>query len=1162
MRIFAVNPVQLQTAAGKPSKPRGNHAQLSVALIPLTLVFLALMASSAHAETATPQWTVTAVSAPTNFVPGDESGDDVYRVVVTNTGGAESDGEAVTITDALPAGLTLDRTRAEGYVLGRTPFGSGGDREAPLSCEVLTCTFSGRVGAEGELIVTIPVDVAASPPASCEVPAGAVSCVTNTVRVSGGGALSASVQTPTTISDQPADFGISPGSTTTSLSTTQAGAHADLTTTIGFNTINREGRLAAAPKEIVDVLPPGFAGDLIDTPACPIDAFGRNECPIETQIGVQTLGFNSGKAGSEEVDTSPVYNLTADPGDVAKLGFFLYNQFGIQADVTVRAPGETGAYGLQTRFQNINQGVVELYSASLTVWGVPTAAIHDPLRWNGVSSDGGRFGASSTNPLVPYLANPTSCTSEPVAASISARSWQEPEREVSTQMPFGPFGDCDRLKLPATFMVAPTTQEAYAPTGLNAELGVHQTYEDAEGLSSAHLNKAVVTLPEGMTVNPSAGAGLEGCTVEEFEQETLETPAGEGCPNESKLGSVKIKAPAISEEAFGSVFLATPYANQFSEPGHPGGSLLALYVVARIPNRGVIVKSAGKVEANPSTGQLTTVFEDLPQLPFTTFTLSFRQGETSPLVTPPGCGSFTATAQLTPWSDLSQVLSFESPAFQIVQGFGGGACPSGGVPPFAPGIVAGTENNDAGAYSPLDLRITRNDGEQEITGFSSQLPIGLTADLSGVEKCSEADIQLAREKTGAQEEAYPACPPGSEIGHTLVGAGVGQVLAWAPGKVYMAGPFDGAPFSIAAITSADVGPFDLGTVVVHLPLEINPETAQVSIPAGAADQIPHIIRGIVVHVRDIRVYIDREKFMLNPTSCNPLTFGATVIGGGADPTSPADNDPVTVNAPFRVTACQALKFEPKFTVSTSGKTSKADGASLTAKLTYPTGALGQDANIKQVKVDLPKQLPSRLTTLQKACTAAQFASNPAGCPAASLIGTASAVTPILPVPLVGPAYFVSHGGEAFPDLEIVLQGDGVTIILTGNTFISKAGITSSTFKTVPDQPVTSFELTLPEGPYSALAANGNLCDATKTVTVETKVDKRVKGKLVRRNGKLVKVVKKTTKTVAESLQMPTEFVGQNGVVIHQSTPVGVTNCPKAKPAKKTRKAKAKRKHAK
>ena len=493
-------------------------------------------------------------------------------------------------------------------------------------------------------------------------------------------------------------------------------------------------------------------------------------------------------------------------------------------------------------------------------------------------------------------------------------------------------------------------------------------------------------------------------------------------------------------------------------------------------------------------------------------------------MTPPACGSFVATAQLTPWSNLAEVVDAASPPFEILSGFGGGACPTGGVPPFAPGVSAGTLDNDAGSYSPLTIRITRGDGEQEITGFSSQLPPGLTANLSGVEKCSDADIALARAKTGHEEEADPACPAGSEIGHTLVGAGVGQVLAYTPGKVYLAGPFEGAPFSIAAITSADVGPFDLGTVVVHLPLFINPETAAVSIPAGAADQIPHIIDGIVVHVRDIRVYIDREKFMLNPTNCTPRTFAATVIGGGADPTNPADADPVTVNDFFQPTNCAQLAFKPAFKVSTSGKTSKADGASLHVDLTYPTGALGNDANIKQVKVDLPKQLPSRLTTLQKACTAAQFNANPAGCPAASLIGTARAVTPIIPVPLEGPAYFVSHGGEAFPDLEIVLQGYGVKIILTGSTFISKAGITSSTFKTVPDQPVTSFELTLPEGPYSALTANANLC------------------------------------TVKGGLKMPTEFVGQNGAVIHQSTPISVSGCPKAKKkVKKHRKGKSKHK---
>jgi hypothetical protein len=407
----------------------------------------------------------------------------------------------------------------------------------------------------------------------------------------------------------------------------------------------------------------------------------------------------------------------------------------------------------------------------------------------------------------------------------------------------------------------------------------------------------------------------------------------------------------------------------------------------------------------------------------------------------------------------------------------------------------------------MDIRITRNDGEQEITRFSSVLPPGLTAKLSGVPFCPDADIEAAKYVSGAQEESEPSCPAASEIGRSLVGAGVGPVLAYTPGRIYLAGPYNGAPFSIAAITSAKVGPFDLGTVVVREALEINPETGVVTVDAKASDPIPHIIDGIVVHVRDLRVYIDRPQFMINPTNCDPLSFAATVDGGGADPTNPADEVPVTINNSFQMANCQNLGFAPKFTVSTAGKTSKANGASLSVKLAYPNAPQGTQANIAYVKVELPKQLPSRLTTLQKACTAAQFAANPAGCPPASIVGYARAITPILPVPLEGPAYFVSHGGEAFPSLIVVLQGYGVTIDLVGTTFINKAGITSSTFKTVPDEPVTSFELTLPQGRY-ALAANVNLC---------------------------------TTK-----LAMPTEFIAQNGKTIHQSTPITATGCPKTK----------------
>ena len=322
------------------------------------------------------------------------------------------------------------------------------------------------------------------------------------------------------------------------------------------------------------------------------------------------------------------------------------------------------------------------------------------------------------------------------------------------------------------------------------------------------------------------------------------------------------------------------------------------------------------------------------------------------------------------------------------------------------------------------------------------------------------------------------------------------------GKVYITTGYKGAAYGLSIVNPAKAGPFNLGTVVVRATINVDPHTAALRI---VSDPLPTILDGIPLQIQHVPVSINRPNFTFNPTNCGKLAITGTL--------SSTEGSTAAVSTPFQVTNCATLAFKPKFAVSTSGKTSKADGASLHVKLTYPTGPY--DANIAKVKVDLPKQLPSRLTTLQKACTAAVFNANPANCPAASLIGSATATTPVLPVPLSGPVYFVSHGGEAFPSLIVVLQGYGTTVDLVGSTFISKAGITSSTFKTVPDVPVGTFELTLPEGKYSALAANGNLCKA--------------------------------------KLAMPTAFVAQNGIEIHESTKITATGCPKAKKAK-TRKA--------
>jgi hypothetical protein len=955
-------------------------------------------------------------------------------------------------------------------------------------------------------------------------------------------------------------FAIVPGSFHFVPSTDRAGAHADWTTTFDFEHSEATGRTYNDARTVVVNLPVGFVGNNTAASTCTASQLaslnprgsGRllPACPAASAVG--QIGFTLGATGERIV--APLFNMeVTTPGVTAELGYHvLTKEFFLQIHV------RSGDSGLTVSQSNI-QDIGEPRDVSVTVWGLPAAEEHDRERqyvceaFGCVDALGGSLPAGIA--VKPYLSNPTSCGSH--VAGIEAESWEEPGEpgsfpaKASFEVP--PITECERVPFDPQVEVHPTTRSAETSSGLNLSLVVPQSWENPYTLASSHLKDSTVALPVGYTANPSLASGLGSCAAGQFEAETASSLPGAGCPPESKIGTVTVETPVLAEKLTGAIYIATPYENrpEFGTPEHPGGSLLALYIVVKDPTRGIIVKLAGKIEPNPVTGQLVTTFDENPQVPFSRFTLELDQDQSAPLVSPPACGGYVAEADLIPWSEPLSPQSVDSLPFSIEDGIDNGPCPAGGIPPFKPALIAGTLNNSAGSYSPMDIHITRNDGEQEITRFSSILPPGLTANLSGIPFCPDADIEAAKLVSGAQEEADPSCPAASEIGHTLVGAGVGSVLAYTPGKVYLAGPYNGAPFSVVSITSAKVGPFDLGTVVIRFALEINPETAVVTVDAKASDPIPHIIKGIIIHVRDIHVYIDRNQFMINPTNCDPLNFAATVGGGGAEPASPADQDFATVTNSFQLANCQNLQFKPKFSVSTSGKTSKALGASLTAKLTYPVAAQGTQANIREVKVDLPKQLPSRLTTLQKACTAAQFNTNPAGCPAASNIGYAKAVTPILPVPLEGPVYFVSHGGEAFPSLEIVLQGYGVRIDLVASTFISKSGITSSTFHTVPDQPVTSFEITLPEGKFSALAANGNLCSVTNTVTVKKKVTVKVKGHKQT-------VTRKVKQTVAGSLAMPTAFIAQNGAEIHESTPVSVSGCAKAKVAKtkgKSKKAK-------
>ena len=625
-------------------------------------------------------------------------------------------------------------------------------------------------------------------------------------------------------------------------------------------------------------------------------------------------------------------------------------------------------------------------------------------------------------------------------------------------------------------------------------------------MSSSNIRSLSVTFPPGVTVNPSSADGLQACSEAQVEYLNATGPQGEllfgptlpaepFCSSAAKVGTAKISTPLLAEPVEGGLYLAAPAPN--GETGqNPFNSLIALYLVVRNPVSGVLVKLPGSVSLDPSTGQISTTFQNTPDLAFEDAEVNLFAGPRAPLATPAACGSYPVTASFTPWSGTAPVSS--SASFQVTSGPNGSPCPSGPLP-FTPNLQAGTSNVNAGHLSPLTTTINREDGNQQLASVQLHMPKGLSGVLTGIPLCPDAQANAG------------SCPQSSRIGSSTVSVGLGSdPFTVQGGQVFLTGPYNGSgpctpesagcpPFGLSILTPAIAGPFNLGNVIVRAKIEVDPHTAALTVTTNESPpyNIPHILDGIPLQIRHVNVVIDRPGFTFNPTSCAPTSITGTIKG--------LEGATAQVSSPFQAASCQSLKFAPKFAVRTSSKATKANGTSLNVKLTYPSGPLGTYANLAKVKVSLPKALPSRLTTLNKACTSQVFEANPANCPKESIVGQASVATPLLPVPLKGSAYFVSHAAESFPDLTIVLKGYGITVDLVGNTQI-KNGITTTTFKATPDVPFSSFELNLPAQKYSALTANTNLC----------------KTKLV----------------------MPTEFQAQNGAEIHQNTPISVTGCAK------------------
>lgn len=941
---------------------------------------------------------------------------------------------------------------------------------------------------------------------------------------------------------------------------TQAGSHPyEVVTTFTFNTRTSQkvpyadspyqSLPVSAPRDIIVTLPPGFVGDPGATAKkCTLTELDTGTwanaelefdtgCPHESKVGVlylETDGYGTGPW--------TLNNMVPPHGVAAQLGI---RTFYPESFINV-GPQAGGQYPLRAESLDI-PAVAPIYRIRVGLSGV-------------VGTGEGRK---------PYLTMPSSCTG-PLWSSISTDSYGDPGHFVGTRVPTrNAAGEpvrmtgCSKLSFPAAISVAPDVKSASSSSGLTVGVHVPQTAAfNPDGLGESSLRDTTVALPAGVTINPAGADGLQACSESlagftgftefnpefeggvqwaTFKPDAIEslTPGVSLCPDGSKIGTVQVRTPLLPNPLKGAVYLASQGANPF-------GSLVAMYMMVEDPVSGSTIKLAGEVRLCESAGQvysgftcqapgqIVTTFKNTPDLPFEDLELHFFGGERAPLSTPSHCGAYTTQAQFTPWDGNSAVET--SSRFTIDQGPGSEPCPGGSLP-FNPSLTAGTTSIQAGGFSPFTMTMSREDGQQNLQAISLKMPPGLSGMLTGVELCPEAQANAG------------TCGPNSQIGETIVSVGVGNdPFTVTGGKVYMTGPYKGAPFGLSIVNPAKAGPFDLGQVVVRAKVEVDRRTADLTITSDNEGpyKIPTILDGIPLEIKHVNVTIDRPGFTFNPTDCGKLE-----IGGDLHST---EGSSVAVSVPFQATNCARLSFKPGFEVSTTGKTSRHDGASLHVRLSYPKLPFGSQANIKLVKVDLPKQLPSRLKTLEQACVASVFAANPAACPAVSRVGYAKAITPIVPVPLEGPAYFVSNGGAKWPELIVVLQGYGVTVELHGETFISK-GITSSTFRTVPDVPVGSFELTLPQGPDSALAANGNLCNATRAIVKRERIHVKVHGHIRIRT-------KTIHKRIATNLEMPTMFSAQNGMVIHQNTPIGVTGCAKAKPHHKPHNKHKHRKHYK
>jgi hypothetical protein len=1051
----------------------------------------ALGLATASPAAATPLWNLDLQHLETNFHPG-STGE--YWVDVNNVGDTDTSGP-ITLTIKLPSGLTRESVRMSGdYV--NYPLLNWKCPGAAGSTTIVCTTTSPilRHSISRQIIVSVNVNL----------PLGSEADLFATAKVEGGGAPAAPAVAgcpakagacaiePTHVAPQDAGFGIVPSSFVPDFFEAdgvsperEAGAHPEIfTTPFDFNSIsapvetNPHQKVADENIHNVEVdLPPGFIGNPNAVTECTQADFTFGFCPPSSQVGRIDIRIYPILGGLENQSystlTTGVFNLSHPRGVVSDLAFAVAgNPVHIKASLDA-----ANHYAVTTLVSNINEFRAP-YTQKLTLWGVPADSSHDSERCPSFTTYalpgvGGYTGeeCSTDAQRKPFLSVPSQCESDNTFRLHNYDSWQHRGvygPEIDYTMP-GLIVDCDKPRFEPDVEIVPTGHQANSPTGLDVHIKVAQN-ENPNALATPPVKRTTVRLPEGMTFSPSFADGLQACSLAQMK---LGTNDPVQCPDGSRIGEVTLHTPLLPKAAEGSMYLA-------AQGNNPFGSLFALYLVIHdTEERGALIKIPGRIDLDPVTGQITTVFPDTPQFPFDDLTLKFRSGPRAPLINPPTCGSHAIGVEMASYAQPQDPVDVSN-TYQVSEGPNGTPCPPDSARrPFSPKFSGGTLNPVAGAYSPFLFRLSREDQEQELSQVSTVLPPGLVAKIAGIPFCPEAAIASipTAEGTGAAELAHPACPAASQIGTVSTGVGAGPGPNYFEGKVYLSGPYKGAPLSLAIVLPGIAGPVDLGNVVVRTALYVDPNTTQVK---AVSDPFPTILHGVLLRVRDVRLRMDRPQTTINPTNCSPMSVNGQITGVGGSIFTTADDSLFSAATPFQVGSCGDLSFKPNLAFRLFGGTHRGSHPKFRATLTMPLGG----ANIAGASVALPHSEFLDQGHIGTVCTRVQFAAgagNGTACPPASVYGAASAKSPLLDETLTGNVYLRSSSHE-LPDLVVALKGK-IDVNVVGRVDSINGGI-RNTFEMVPDAPVENFTLTLAGGNKGLLVNSRDICKAPAKATAK------------------------------------------------------------------------------